>query len=241
MSGNTDSLRYEYRMRFSRTEQYRNDVWRILCDEYFGRLIPPEARVLDLGSGWGEFINNIRAAQKYAIDLNPDAKQRLSEDIHFLHQDCSHEWPLESESLDIVFASNFLEHLPDKGHVERTVAEAHRCLTSDGLVICLGPNLKHVGGAYWDFWDHFIPITDLSLSELLRLKGFRIQSSIPRFLPYSMSTGKTPPLLLVKMYLRLPCLWPLFGKQFLVVGSKKGSIEQGAPLDGDSAALHPRQ
>jgi hypothetical protein len=81
-----------------------------------------------------------------------------------------------------------------------------------------------VPGAYWDFWDHFIPITELSLSEVLKMKGFSIQSSIPRFLPYSMSNGRTPPLLLVKLYLKLPPLWPLFGKQFLVVGRKKKGI-----------------
>jgi hypothetical protein len=50
---------------------------------------------------------------------------------------------------------------------------------------------------------------------------------IPRFLPYSMSTGRTPPSFFVKLYLKLPILWPLFGKQFLVIGKKKQRIEKG--------------
>jgi predicted SAM-dependent methyltransferase len=75
------------------------------------------------------------------------------------------------ESLDVVFTSNFLEHLPDKVHVERTLAQAWRCLKDDGFIICLGPNIKYVPGAYWDFWDHFIPLTELSLSEVLKMKG----------------------------------------------------------------------
>jgi SAM-dependent methyltransferase len=224
MSNKSETLRDEYQMRFARTGQYRNNVWKILCNEYFSMFVSPEAHVLDLGSGWGEFINNIKAGRKYAMDLNPDGGQRLSKEIHFLHQDCSQEWRVQSESLDIVFTSNFLEHLSDKNRVERAVAEAYRCLKHDGLLICLGPNIKYVPGAYWDFWDHFVPITEVSLSELLKLKGFSIQLSIPRFLPYSMSIGRTPPLFLLKLYLNLSILWPLFGKQFLVVGGKRGCI-----------------
>lgn len=241
MGNKTESLRDEYRIRFARSDRYRNDVWKILCDEYFSMFVSPEAHVLDLGAGWGEFINNIQAVRKYAMDLNPDTGRRLSGETQFLHQDCSQEWRIQKESLDVVFTSNFLEHLPDKDHVERTISEAYRCLKYDGLIICLGPNIKYVPGVYWDFWDHFIPLTELSLSELLRLKGFCIQSSIPRFLPYSMSTGRTPRLFMVELYLKLPALWPLFGKQFLVIGRKKKSVEQDAALDGDSAALHPRQ
>ena len=66
-----ESLRDEYRIRFAKTAQYRNNVWKILCDEYFSAFVSPEAHVLDLGSGWGEFINNVDAARKYAMDLNP--------------------------------------------------------------------------------------------------------------------------------------------------------------------------
>jgi SAM-dependent methyltransferase len=200
-------------------------VWKILCDEYFSTFVPPHAHVLDLGSGWGEFINNVQAAKKYAMDLNPDAGRRLSGDTHFLHQDCSEEWQVRQESLDVVFTSNFLEHLPDKPHVERTLAQACRCLKDDGLIICLGPNIKYVPGAYWDFWDHFIPLTELSLSEVLKMEGFSVESCIPRFLPYSMSTGGNPPLFFVRLYLKLSPLWPLFGKQFLVVARKKRRVE----------------
>jgi SAM-dependent methyltransferase len=220
-------LQDEYRKRFLRIEQYRNDVWKILCENYFNRLISPEAYVLDLGSGWGEFINNVKAAKRYAMDLNPDAGRRLSKEIYFIHQDCSTEWQIPSDSLDIIFTSNFFEHLPEKARVEYTIMEAHRCLKHDGLLICLGPNIKYVSNKYWDFWDHYIPITELSLSELLKLKGFIIQFIIPRFLPYSMSTGRTPSLFFVKFYLKLPILWTIFGKQFLIVGRKKKDSNKG--------------
>jgi SAM-dependent methyltransferase len=221
MDDPSEVLRDEYRMRFSATAKYRDGVWKALCEAFFGQFIPPAAHVLDLGSGWGEFLRNVSAAKKYAMDLNPDAGVHLDRDAVFLHQDCSQEWQLPSASLDVVFTSNFLEHLPDKAHVERAIRQAHRCLRPGGLILCLGPNIKHVNGAYWDFWDHHVPITDLSLSELLKMQGFSIQRRVPRFLPYSMSTGRTPPLPLVRWYLKLPIVWPLFGKQFLVVGRKE--------------------
>ncbi|HPX41753.1 MAG TPA: methyltransferase domain-containing protein, partial [Candidatus Hydrogenedentes bacterium] len=122
------------------------------------------------------------------------------------------------ESLDVVFTSNFLEHLRKKSLVEQTIEEAVRCLKPGGLMICMGPNVRYLPGAHWDFWDHFIPLTERSLSELLELKGFEIRLQVPRFLPYSMSTGITPPLFLVAWYLRLPFVWPWFGKQFVVAG-----------------------
>lgn len=225
MKDPTVQLENEYRIRFASVAKYRSDVWKILYDEYFSIFISPAAHVLDLGSGWGEFITNIKAAKKYAMDLNTDAGAHLSGETVFLHQDCSQEWQIQPESLDVVFTSNFLEHLPDKKSIESTISEAYRCLKNDGLIICLGPNIKYLSGAYWDFWDHFIPITELSLSELLKLNGFSIQLCIPRFLPYSMSTGRTPPLLFMRLYLKLPVLWPLFGKQFLVIGKKGRSVD----------------
>ncbi len=209
-----------YDQRFGDRQGYRNKVWQVLCARFFASYVPAQGRVLDLGAGWGEFINNITAAEKYAMDLNPATGSRLCAGIRFIHQDCSLPWPLAAESLDVVFTSNFLEHLPDKTSVQRALAEAYRCLKTDGLIISLGPNIRYVPGEYWDFWDHNIPLTDRSSRELLTLSGFTVERSIPRFLPYTMSTARTPPLPLLRLYLRMPLLWPLFGKQFLTIGRK---------------------
>jgi SAM-dependent methyltransferase len=220
MDARSVDLKREYELRFREIEEYRDAVWRILSSEFFARYVDPNAKILDLGAGWGEFINNITAASKFAMDLNPETGARVSNEVTFLHQDCSQEWEIESDTLDVVFTSNFLEHLPDKPSLERTISEAHRCLRPNGLIICVGPNIKYVPGAYWDFWDHYIPLTEMSLGELLRMNGFRNDVSIGRFLPYSMSAGRTPPLFLVKLYLKMSFIWPLFGKQFLVIGRK---------------------
>lgn len=220
MDQRAEVLRREYEQRFRDGEEYRNAVWKILCAEYFSKYVAPSAVVLDLGAGWGEFSRNIVAAKKYAMDLNQECGMRLDGISEFLHQDCSATWPLGDETLDVVFTSNFFEHLPDKRSIEATLDQAFRCLKRGGRIICMGPNIKHVPGAYWDFWDHFVPLTENSLAEVLQLKNFRIERKIGRFLPYTMSDGFQPPVIAVSVYLRLPVVWRLFGKQFLVIGEK---------------------
>lgn len=216
----SEDLRREYEMRFARTADYRRRVWSVLTREFFARWIPPEATVLDLGCGWGEFINQIAAARKYGMDLNPEAKSKLAREVTLLAQDCSEPWLLESAQLDVVFTSNFFEHLPSKESLRRALDEAFRCLKPGGRIICLGPNIKYLPGRYWDFWDHHLALTELSLREGLELSGFRVDWLRAKFLPYSMSQGFTPPLVFLRLFLKLAFLWRIFGEQFLILATK---------------------
>ncbi len=220
MDSRSTELQQEYQQRFQGTDQYRDAVWRILCNDFFSVYIAHEDVLLDLGAGWGEFSRGIKARKKYAMDLNPDCGERVAGHSTFLHQDCSTVWPLEDGALDVVFTSNFLEHLPSKDLVDRTLREAFRCLKPGGKIICLGPNIKFVPGAYWDYWDHYIPITEESMAEALSLKGFQVTRKTARFLPYTMSGGKNQPLFALKLYLKLPFAWRFVGKQFLVIAEK---------------------
>jgi SAM-dependent methyltransferase len=215
-----DELRREYERRFSARAEYRAGVWRILTDRVFQEYVPGRGTVLELGCGWGEFINQIRAARRIGMDLNPDSAARLTAGVELLHQDCSQPWPLADGTIDTVFTSNFFEHLPDKASLARTLRQAFRCLKPGGRLICLGPNIRFLNGRYWDFWDHYVPLTDRSLVEVLELTGFTIERALPRFLPYTMSGARTPPLWALRTYLRLPFVWPIFGEQFLIVGRK---------------------
>lgn len=212
-----------YETRFSANLDYRRAVWRVLIDCFFQQYIDPSGRVLDLGCGYGEFINQISAGEKYAMDLNPDAPARLSKDIRFLQQDCSTRWPLADASLDAVFTSNFFEHLPDKSALGRTLDEIARCLAPGGQLIAMGPNIKFLPGAYWDFWDHYVALTEQSLSEALTTRGFEIVRCEDRFLPYTMAGGPRYPLFLLRAYLLFRPAWKLLGKQFMIVARKPKS------------------
>ncbi len=210
-----------YSARFSGLEAYRNKVWQVLVNDFFSRWIKPDASVLDLGCGYCEFINNVTAAGKFAMDLNPAAKDRVARGIHFLQQDCSATWPLQDNSLDAVFTSNFLEHLPNKAAVQMTLLEARRCLKPNGRLFALGPNIKVLNGQYWDFFDHHVALTELSMAEALKIAGYRPERVISKFLPYTMSQGFRPPVWTMRPYLKVPLLWRIFGGQFLVIAVKQ--------------------
>ncbi len=217
----TGQLRKIYARRFDAQREYRNRVWKVLVTDFFQQFVKPEDAILDLGCGYGQFINHIHAARKYAMDLNPQSRETLASGITFFERDCSEPWPLSSHTLDVVFSSNFFEHLPSKPTLEKTIQEAARCLKQGGHIIAMGPNIRHVGGAYWDFWDHHIPLTELSLSEMLETGGFEVESSISQFLPYTMVNQREIPTALIKLYLRARFIWRFSGGQFLVVGRKR--------------------
>ena len=208
-----------YRNRFAGGIAYRQRVWEVLV-RYFAQWAPPKATVLDLGCGYCEFINNVQAGRKLAMDLNPEARNRARQDVEVIQQDCSEPWPLDESILDAVFTSNFFEHLPTKAHLERTLKQAFRALKPGGRLIAMGPNIKYVPGLYWDFWDHYLPLTELSLMEVLRNTGYEIEYSVDRFLPFTMSGGREYPVSALQIYLHLPFAWRLFGKQFLVVAKR---------------------
>ena len=147
-------LRDMYRARFGGAVAYRNEVWRVLCRDVFNACVPTSGTVLDLGCGYGWFINNIVCARKFGMDLNPTTRECLDPSVHFLMQDCSEPWELDDQCLDVVFTSNFLEHLPTKDRLAATLGQAWRCLKPGGLLIAVGPNVKYLGGRYWDFFDH---------------------------------------------------------------------------------------
>ena len=216
----SDELEAIYDRRFRLHISYRSQVWRILVERFFSRFIQQDAKVLDLGCGYGEFINNVRCADKYAMDLNSRAREYLNANVTFFEQDCSAEWPLPDNSLNVVFTSNFFEHLVSKQALSETLTQAKRCLAPGGRIIAMGPNIRFVGGAYWDFWDHHLALTDVSLTEILHVQGFEIETSIPRLLPYTMVNQRAVPSAVVSLYLKLPVLWRLFGKQFLIIGRK---------------------
>jgi len=214
-----------YEARFARNLAYRQRVWRVLVPHFFQRYVGANDTVLDLGCGYGEFINNVRCGRKVAMDLNPDAPRHLAVGVEFLEQDCSTRWNLENDSLQVVFTSNFFEHLPEKASLGRTLEEAFRCLAPGGKLIALGPNIRYLPGRYWHFWDHHLPLTDVSLGEGLRNRGFELQESIDKFLPYTMVDGVEYPTFLLRLYLKLPLAWSIFGKQFLLVATKRTAAQ----------------
>lgn len=215
------NLQRIYEARFSSTGvEKRRRVWQVLCESYFNELVPPDAAVLDVGCGYGEFINNIRAAKKYAIDLNPDSEARLKPGIEFHRVAGTQLDVFPANSIDVAFTSNFLEHLKDKAECDQVLKGILGRLKPGGRFIILGPNIRYAYKEYWDYYDHYLPLSHLSLAEGLMINGFDIEKVVDRFLPYTMNNSTPTHPLIMKLYLAMPWAWKIMGKQFLVVGRK---------------------
>jgi len=209
-----------YENRFSRHEKYRIRIWKTLVNEFFSKWISSTDHILDLGCGYGEFINHTKCDVRHAMDLNLKTKSLLDKEIIFHQQDCSESWEIDQNSLDLVFTSNFFEHLPNKESLDRTMGEIKKALKPGGRLIAMGPNISVLKGRYWDFWDHHVALSDQSLCELLQIYDFTIEQSYSKFLPYNMVRIKERPLFMVSLFLRFPSLWTIFGKQFLIIAKK---------------------
>jgi SAM-dependent methyltransferase len=213
-------LRDTYARRFAGQELRRKEVWQVLCQHFFQRWVRPQDSVLDLGAGYCEFINSIRAAEKFALDLNPATVSHADEGVTVLSQDVAKTWDLPSSSVDVIFTSNFLEHLETKQCLVHCLQESARLLRPGGRFIALGPNIRYAYKVYWDYFDHYLPLSDSSLAEALAVSGFRPEVVIPRFLPFTMKGNAPSHPFLVRLYLSMPFTWRLLGKQFLIVATK---------------------
>lgn len=216
-----EKLELIYERRFAGNQEEREKVWRVLTRHFFQRWVGSTSTVLDVGAGYCEFINNIQAGCKYALDLNPETPRRAGATVKVLSQDVTAAWAVASDSIDVVFSSNFFEHMPTKEALQRCLREIHRVLRPGGRLLAIGPNIRFCYDVYWDFFDHFLPLSDRSLVEALEIAGLQVERAIPRFLPFTMK-GKTPPSAsLIRLYLNLPVFWRLLGKQFLVIARKQ--------------------
>ena len=213
-------LEATYARRFGSEEQRRIAVWKTLNEHFFQKWVPRTGTVLDLGAGYCEFINNIEARERLALDLNPATERHAAAGVKVLAQDVTQRWEIEGDSIDVLFTSNFLEHLPGKDALTHCLREAQRVLRPGGRVIAMGPNIRFAYDVYWDYIDHYLALSDRSLVEALEVNGFQAERVIARFLPYTMRGQIPSHPTLVRLYLAVPAAWRVLGKQFLVVARK---------------------
>lgn len=201
----------------------KHAIWKVLCSDFFSRYVKPTDTVVDIGAGYCEFINNIAAGRKIAVDLNPDVRQFAAAEVRVINESCTAIRELDSNSVDVVFMSNFLEHLPNKDLVLDTFRESQRILRPGGRVMILQPNIRYLPGEYWDYFDHHTPLTERSLVEGLQLAGLTPTTVIAKFLPYTTKSRLPQAAWLVQLYLKVPLAWHVLGKQAFVVAEKRAA------------------
>jgi SAM-dependent methyltransferase len=209
-----------YQHRFTLEDRAKKiRIWKVLCSQFFQSIVGDDKSVLDLACGYGEFINAIAAREKYGIDLNPDTASFLDKNIKIFNAPAT-AIPLPDETVDVVFTSNFLEHLKTKDECDKVFAEVKRILKPSGKFIIMGPNIRYLADRYWDYYDHHLPLSHLSLEEGLVQAGYDVELNIAKFLPYTAKSALPTHPALVALYLKVPLAWRIMGRQFLVVAAK---------------------
>ena len=215
-------LKEVYEQRFDEADQVAKEaIWREL-GRFFQRYIEPGARVVDIACDLGYFIRNIKAADRWATDIR-DVGATLPADVHFVRAsglDLATVMP--NDHFDLAFFSNYLEHLPSTEAVLQQLRVAFALLKPGGRVLILQPNIRLIGGSYWDFIDHQTALTEKSLGEAATMAGFRTKHVITRFMPYTTKSRLPQHPMLVRAYLSFPPAWWLMGKQTLYLGEKPG-------------------
>lgn len=211
-----------YADRFDKDAAKREVMWKILCKDYFQKFIKSSDTVLDLAAGYCEFINNIKCGKKIAVDLNEKTKVKANGDVK-VYQALSTALPKSlTGKVDVVFTSNFFEHLDSKNELIDTLKEVHRILKPGGRLMVLQPNIRLVGSQYWDYVDHTLPLTDRSLHEAFHLTDFEVTYERVRFLPYTANSKIPAAPWLIRAYLRFRPAQFLMGKQTFMIGEKSG-------------------
>lgn len=207
-----------YSLRFSKKEQKaREKIWKVLCEHFLQKYVSKSDTVLDLAAGDCFFINNIKCKEKIAVDINPDTKKNAKKKVKVYLSKSTYLPKSLTNKVDVVFTGCFLEHLPSKDDILKTFLEVKRVLRPGGKFLILNPNIRFSASTYWDYFDHLTPVSDRSVAEGLKLAGFKIEKIIPKFVPNTVKDRLPKSPLLVKIYLHLPFLFPIFGSQMFVV------------------------
>ena len=214
-----------YENRFEDNRATKNGVW-LEITKWMKRFWKSEYdSVVDVAAGYCEFINNFNVSEnvrKYAFDANPDLQKCASEGIKTIVDTTDNlSKYFEKDSVSVFFMSNFLEHI-EKSQIEKLFADTFDILKKGGQLWILTPNIKYVGGKYWDFFDHITPITDEALIEAAKMYGYTPVTTVKRFLPFTTKSSLPQSQWIVGLYLKLmPLSGFFFGEQSFLIMEKK--------------------
>ena len=201
----------------------RRNVWRAIA-RYIERDAPKVGAMIELGTGYGDFVNAFPAEKKIAFDLNPEMQAHIASEVDLRIEDATRLDGVLDESIELIFASNFLEHLEGE-EIDTLLDRCFEALKPGGQLILIQPNHRLCAENYFDDPTHRTIFDDANIGEWLSAHGFRIRKLIPGFLPFSMN-GRLPKSgILTALYLMSP--WkPLAAQMYVVATKDQGGQEE---------------
>jgi ubiquinone/menaquinone biosynthesis C-methylase UbiE len=191
----------------------RRVLWQTLVACVFQKQIPPDAVVLELGSGYGDFINAVKARRRLAVDQWAGMLSHLEPGVEGLITSITQLDGVADGSVDYVFSSNCFEHV-SQADLVNCLAQLRRKMKPGAMLTIVQPNFKYCSHEYFDDYTHVTIYTARSLSDLLTANGFKIVRCVPRFLPLTLKSRAPVHPLLIRLYLTSP-FKPL-AKQMLI-------------------------
>ncbi|MBI4817806.1 MAG: class I SAM-dependent methyltransferase [Deltaproteobacteria bacterium] len=230
MERKTRNITEQFQQEYFRTrfvfDPRREPVWRAVAEFIQKHWIAKDARVLDLGAGYCDFINHIEAKERHALDIFQRLPEFAGPGVRAHIGSCVDMSRFGDASFDVIFASNLFEHLTHD-QMLTTLDEARRVLRLDGRLILMQPNFKYCYRTYFDDYTHLQVFTHEGMYDLLEMAGLQIESIDPRFLPVNMKTTlklRLPALhTLVAMYLRSP-IRPLAAQMLVVARNHSPNV-----------------
>lgn len=191
----------------------RDTVWQALWNHYFRRIVPADGCVLDLGCGYGEFINNVTARRRIGLDVWDGIRTHLAPGVEPVISSVTDLSAIEDGTVDFAFASNLFEHIPQETLVA-VLAQLRAKLTARGTLTMLQPNYRFAFREYFDDYTHVAIYSHISLADLLCANGWEILEVRPRFLPLTVKSRLPVSQWLIRLYLASP--FKPMGKQMLL-------------------------
>ncbi len=191
----------------------RDIVWAALWRYYFRHRIRANDTVLDLGCGYGEFINHVVARRRIALDVWPDFPKYMAAGVEAVVASVTDLSGIEDGSIDYAFASNLFEHLT-KEDFAGVLASLRQKLAKGGRLTVLQPNYRYATSEYFDDFTHTSIWSHIGLANFLSTNDYEVFEMWPRFLPLTVMSRLPVYPALIGLYLMSP-FKPL-GKQMLL-------------------------
>jgi hypothetical protein len=196
----------------------RDVVWRTLWRYHFSRLVRPDDCVLDLGCGYCNFINQVVARRRIALDSWPDFPAHLKPGIEAVIACVTELDFLPDQGVDFAFASNLFEHIA-RSDFARVLDGLRGKLSARGQLTILQPNYRYAYREYFDDFTHITAWSHVSLADFLTANGYEVLTVSPRFMPLTVKSRLPVSPWLIRAWLASP-IKPL-GKQMLISARPK--------------------